>query len=59
MPGHRRPVVADHGRVVGEQAGLGPRHPGVVGVGQGTWATGEWVALDVGVDLDIVAIKAN
>jgi len=25
------------------------------GVGQGAWATGQWVALDVGVDLDITA----
>ena len=25
------------------------------GVGQGPWATGQWVALDVGVDIDIIA----
>ena len=25
------------------------------GVGQGTWSSGQWVALDVGVDVDIVA----
>jgi polyisoprenoid-binding protein YceI len=25
------------------------------GVGQGAWSTGEWVALDVGVDVDLVA----
>ncbi len=29
------------------------------GVGQGTWATGQWVALAVGVDLDIVAVRAS
>jgi polyisoprenoid-binding protein YceI len=28
------------------------------GVGQGVWATGDWVALDVGVDLDLVATQA-
>ncbi len=27
------------------------------GVGQGPWSTGEWVALDVGVDVDLVATK--
>ena len=27
------------------------------GIGQGPWATGEWVALDVDVDLDIVATR--
>jgi polyisoprenoid-binding protein YceI len=27
------------------------------GVGQGTWASGQWVALDVGVDVDIVATR--
>jgi polyisoprenoid-binding protein YceI len=25
------------------------------GIGQGTWSSGQWVALDVGVDVDIVA----
>ncbi|MCY4507369.1 MAG: YceI family protein, partial [Acidobacteria bacterium] len=25
------------------------------GVGQGAWASGQWVALDVGVEVDIVA----
>ena len=29
------------------------------GVGQGVWATGEWVALDVGVDVDLVATKSG
>ncbi|MDR3532878.1 MAG: YceI family protein [Rhodopila sp.] len=29
------------------------------GVGQGPWATGEWVALDVGVDVDLVATKTG
>ena len=29
------------------------------GVGQGVWATGEWVALDVGVDVDLTATKAG
>lgn len=29
------------------------------GVGQGPWATGQWVALEVGVDLDIIAQKKN
>jgi len=28
------------------------------GVGQGPWATGQWVALDVGVDVDLTAHKA-
>src|SRR5262249_17647897 len=28
------------------------------GVGQGVWASREWVALDVGVDLDLVATKS-
>jgi polyisoprenoid-binding protein YceI len=27
------------------------------GVGQGTWSSGQWVALDVGVDVDIVATR--
>ena len=27
------------------------------GVGQGPWATGQWVALDVGVDIDIIAAR--
>ena len=27
------------------------------GVGQGTWASGDYVALDVSVDLDIVATR--
>ena len=27
------------------------------GVGQGTWSGGQWVALDVGVDIDIVATR--
>jgi polyisoprenoid-binding protein YceI len=29
------------------------------GVGQGAWSSGEWVALDVGVDFDLVAVKAG
>jgi polyisoprenoid-binding protein YceI len=29
----------------------------VFGVGQGAWTSGQWVALDVGVDVDIVAIR--
>lgn len=29
------------------------------GVGQGVWATGEWVGLDVGVDVDLVANKSG
>jgi len=29
------------------------------GVGQGVWATGEWVALDVGVDVDLVATEQS
>ncbi len=29
------------------------------GVGQGAWATGQWVALEVGVDIDIVATRAH
>ena len=29
------------------------------GIGQGVWATGEWVALDVGVDVDLVATKSG
>ena len=29
------------------------------GVGQGVWATGDWVALDVGVDVDLTATKAG
>ena len=28
------------------------------GIGQGPWATGQWVALDVGVDIDIIATQA-
>jgi len=31
----------------------------VFGVGQGPWTSGEWVALDVGVDFDLVATKAG
>jgi polyisoprenoid-binding protein YceI len=27
------------------------------GVGQGTWSSGQWVGLDVGVDIDIVATR--
>jgi polyisoprenoid-binding protein YceI len=29
------------------------------GVGQGVWATAEWVALEVGVDVDLVATKSG
>ncbi len=29
------------------------------GIGQGPWATGQWVALDIGIDIDITAIRAN
>lgn len=29
------------------------------GVGQGPWSSGQWVALEVGVDLDIVATRSN
>jgi polyisoprenoid-binding protein YceI len=29
------------------------------GVGQGPWATGQWVALDVDVSFDIVAVRSN
>ncbi len=29
------------------------------GVGQGPWATGQWVALEVGVDIDLTASLAN
>ena len=29
------------------------------GVGQGPWSSGEWVALEVGVDFDLVAVKAG
>jgi len=32
---------------------------GAFGVGQGPWATGQWVGLDVGVDIDIVATRVN
>lgn len=28
------------------------------GIGQGPWATGQWVGLDVGVDIDIIATRA-
>lgn len=28
------------------------------GIGQGPWASGEWVALAVGVDIDLVAVRA-
>ncbi|MFK3889550.1 MULTISPECIES: hypothetical protein [Sphingomonadaceae] len=27
------------------------------GVGQGAWSSGQWVALEVGVDIDIVATR--
>jgi polyisoprenoid-binding protein YceI len=29
------------------------------GVGQGVWSSGQWVALEVGVDIDIVATRAR
>jgi polyisoprenoid-binding protein YceI len=29
------------------------------GVGQGPWATGQWVALEVGIDVDLVATRSN
>jgi polyisoprenoid-binding protein YceI len=29
------------------------------GVGQGAWTSGEWVALEVGVDFDLVAVKSG
>jgi polyisoprenoid-binding protein YceI len=29
------------------------------GIGQGQWATEQWIALEVGVDIDIVATRAN
>jgi polyisoprenoid-binding protein YceI len=29
------------------------------GIGQGQWATGQWIALEVGVDIDIIATRAN
>ena len=29
------------------------------GVGQGPWISGDWVALEVGVDIDLVAVKAG
>jgi polyisoprenoid-binding protein YceI len=29
------------------------------GVGQGPWSTGQWVALEVGVDVDLVATRVN
>jgi polyisoprenoid-binding protein YceI len=29
------------------------------GIGQGVWSTAEWVALEVGVDVDLVATKAG
>ncbi|HEX7761726.1 MAG TPA: YceI family protein [Caulobacteraceae bacterium] len=29
------------------------------GVGQGAWASGQWVALQVGVDVDVVARRSN
>jgi polyisoprenoid-binding protein YceI len=29
------------------------------GVGQGPWTSGEWVALEVGVDFDLVAVKGG
>jgi polyisoprenoid-binding protein YceI len=29
------------------------------GIGQGPWSTGQWVALEVGVEFDIVATKTN
>jgi polyisoprenoid-binding protein YceI len=29
------------------------------GVGQGSWTSGEWVALEVGVDFDLVAVKGR
>jgi polyisoprenoid-binding protein YceI len=32
---------------------------GTFGIGQGPWATGQWVALDADVDIDIVATRSN
>jgi polyisoprenoid-binding protein YceI len=29
------------------------------GIGQGPWSSGQWVALEVGVDVDIVATRSN
>ena len=29
------------------------------GVGQGAWTTGQWVALEIGVDIDLVATPSN
>lgn len=29
------------------------------GVGQGPWATGQWVALEVGIDFDLVALRSK
>lgn len=29
------------------------------GIGQGQWASGQWVALDVGVDIDVIARATN
>lgn len=31
----------------------------VFGVGQGAWASGQWVALDVGVDVDLTATRVH
>jgi polyisoprenoid-binding protein YceI len=48
--------------VVGDGA-TAKGHLGLVraafGVGQGPWTSGEWVALEVGVDFDLVAVKAG
>ena len=29
------------------------------GIGQGPWSSGQWVALEVGVDVDLVATKSG
>lgn len=59
--GTSRPLTLPFHFSLGEGQARATGHVGLVrtefGVGQGAWASGQWVALEVGVDVDLVAMS--
>ncbi|KQP58302.1 YceI family protein [Methylobacterium sp. Leaf112] len=57
--GTSRPLTLPFRLALAEDQARATGHVGLVrtafGVGQGAWASGQWVALEVGVDVDLVA----
>ena len=61
LRGVAKPIVLPFTLAISGSAAHAKGHLNLVrttfGVGQGAWSSGQWVALDVGVDIDIVATR--